>query len=231
MEMKRKTGLKAFRTAILTACLSAVMLATVLAKPAGPAGGGAFWQVWNFDNPVLRLHVVANSNCPGDQYFKAQTAVQVLRILSGRCDEAIEAGSLSFLREMMPELRERLARFAAAEGQSEIGITAALVSEHFPLRAYGREIYPAGEYQALKVVIGAGEGENWWCLLFPPLCLPMVQFDPSTQVEGEADRAGLSSPGGGGGFERAELKHRREPKEGRWKLKVWEQLYRWMRNN
>jgi hypothetical protein len=122
-------------------------------------------------------------------------------------------------------LQERLNEYAPCGG-----ITAALVREGFPLRAYARKIYPAGEYQALKVVIGAGQGENWWCLLFPPLCLPMVQIEP-VEHAGTAGGAGKAQPPGEVTGPGQAGKERTIIGEGRWKLKIWEQFGRWLRNN
>jgi len=139
-------------------------------------GGKAadFWQIEPLPAPVVRLHVIANSNHPDDQAFKMQVVEEVQRFLSTGQDFADREAYIAHLRFVMPELQRHLKLFAvkAAPFNPKIGL--ALGPAHFPLRAYGTRIFPPGEYLALNVTIGEGLGENWWCLLFPSLCLPLA---------------------------------------------------------
>ena len=89
------------------------------------------------------------------------------------------------LREALPELREIALETVAAQGY-DYDVTAELTDAAFPTREYDGFTLPAGEYLALRLVIGAGEGHNWWCVVFPPLCA-----QTTTDVAQTAMAAGL----------------------------------------
>ncbi len=124
---------------------------------------------------VVRLHVIANSNSAEDQALKLQVRDAVLAraepLLAGADSrEGAEAALSAHLDELAAAGRAVLAR----AGRSD-AVTAALEEVWFPTRVYGEGFaLPAGRYRALRVVIGAGEGRNWWCVVFPPLCLASV---------------------------------------------------------
>ena len=137
---------------------------------------------------VVRLHVIAHSNSPEDQALKLQVRDAVLEAagncLSGVSDrtaaEDILTGRIPALEAAGAEVIER-AGFAYP-------VTVSLTDHWFPTREYDDFALPAGTYRALRVVIGEGRGENWWCVVFPPLCLGSV----TEQVETTAAMAGLS---------------------------------------
>ena len=74
---------------------------------------------------------------------------------------------------------------------ADYGARISVGKEEFPERNYGGEVYPAGEYTALIVELGEGEGENWWCVLFPSLCLSAVKGDDSVEAGLTADQIGV----------------------------------------
>ncbi len=123
---------------------------------------------------VLRLHVVANSDSDSDQARKALVRDAVLalasQILEGVDDrrEAEEA-----LSSRLDELAEAGAEALARTGRGD-PVRVTLSDEWFPTREYDSFSLPAGRYRALRVVIGEGAGRNWWCVVFPPLCLASV---------------------------------------------------------
>lgn len=123
---------------------------------------------------VLRLHVLANSDSESDQALKLKVRDRVLAEA-----EAILPGEAS-VEEAARTLKENLSRLAAAgaevvaqEGYS-YPVSASLEETWFPTKEYEDFALPAGRYQALRIVIGEGEGQNWWCVVFPPLCLGSV---------------------------------------------------------
>lgn len=132
---------------------------------------------------VFRLHVIANSDSEEDQSAKLAVRDALLlrekEVLSGakNRNEAqkllMQEGS-TLLETAETTLKQQNMDYGA---QLEIG------EFTFPERQYGDEIYPAGDYPALRVVLGDGEGQNWWCVMFPPLCL--ADLDGMTRDEAE----------------------------------------------
>lgn len=119
---------------------------------------------------VIRIHIRANSNSAEDQAVKTEVVKEVTDYLTpvlAECDskaEAIEAIK-SNLREI-----ERTADNKLVECGKMYASTAKAVREEFPARQYGGYVFDRGEYDALIIELGSGEGDNWWCVAFPPLC-------------------------------------------------------------
>ncbi|HJB99168.1 MAG TPA: stage II sporulation protein R [Candidatus Flavonifractor merdavium] len=138
---------------------------------------------------VIRLHVLANSDSEADQALKLQVRDRVLEV----AESYFQPGATREETEAI--LRTHLADLAAA-GAETVGaagydypVTASLEENYwFPTKEYEDFALPAGEYTALRVVIGEGDGRNWWCVVFPPLCLGSVS-EPAAQT---ALQAGLS---------------------------------------
>ena len=123
---------------------------------------------------VLRLHVIANSDSDSDQARKLLVrdavlaeAAQILEGVSDRRDA--EAALAPHLDELARAGEEALAR----TGRSD-PVRVTLADQWFPTKEYDGFSLPAGQYRALKVTIGEGKGQNWWCVVFPPLCLASV---------------------------------------------------------
>ena len=123
-----------------------------------------------YDN-VLRLHVLANSDSSADQALKLEVRDRILRetaTLFKDCktkDEAREA-----VESNLDKIRE-IAEQTVREAGYDYGVSVSLGEEEYPTKNYEECCFPAGEYLSLRVMIGEAEGENWWCVLFPPLCL------------------------------------------------------------
>lgn len=132
---------------------------------------------------VLRLHILANSDNPEDQALKLMVRDAVLEetgeLFSG-------AGTLEEAREQaeknLPVIAETARRVLREEG-CELPVQAEMTRMYFNTRQYGDEVLPAGEYDALRVTIGEAKGQNWWCVMFPPLCLPAAAAEAETDGE------------------------------------------------
>ena len=123
---------------------------------------------------VLRLHVIANSESDSDQARKLLVrdavlaeAAQILEGVSDRRDA--EAALAPHLDELAQAGEAALARTGTPDS-----VTVTLADQWFPTKEYDGFSLPAGQYRALKVTIGEGKGRNWWCVVFPPLCLASV---------------------------------------------------------
>ncbi len=123
---------------------------------------------------VLRLHVIAHSDAPEDQQLKL--AVRDALLKKGKSLAAAETKQAAeeSLADALPDYRETARQVIAAHGY-DYDVTISLKPAFFPTRTYGDVTLPAGTYDALRVVIGDGKGQNWWCVMFPPLCLPAAQ--------------------------------------------------------
>ena len=134
------------------------------------------WGTWadrtqqQLSDKVLRLHVLANSDSEADQALKRKVRDSVLEtafaILVDCPDRETAEQRLS---AALPEIEDAARARIAAEGGKQT-VTAELRPTVFPTREYEDFTLPAGEYLALRVVLGQGEGHNWWCVVFPPLC-------------------------------------------------------------
>ena len=120
---------------------------------------------------VIRLHVLANSDSEEDQALKLLVRDAVLfdaqAILQDTktCEEA-EAVLTAHLDQL-----ERTAAECLRQNGSADPVTVTLGEEEYPTRVYENLAFPSGEYLSLRVMIGEAAGQNWWCVLFPPLCL------------------------------------------------------------
>ena len=123
---------------------------------------------------VLRLHVVANSDTDADQALKLLARDAVLARAAELLDGAgTRQDAEAALAGHLDSLAQAASAALAAEGCGD-SVSVSITDEWFPTKAYGAFSLPAGRYRALRVVIGEGAGHNWWCVVFPPLCLGSV---------------------------------------------------------
>ncbi|WP_339788450.1 stage II sporulation protein R [Paenibacillus sp. FSL R7-0313] len=121
----------------------------------------------------IRLRILANSDAPGDQLVKREIRDAVVAQMGEWVAELENPQSLDearkVIREHLSEIENRVGEELASRGlnyeyQVELG------SVPFPTKLYGGTVYPAGDYEAVRITLGEGKGQNWWCVLFPPLC-------------------------------------------------------------
>lgn len=124
---------------------------------------------------VIRLHVVANSDTDEDQQLKLAVRDKVIE-LSKQLEIGVE--SIDTAKELLAENLESIADVASEE-ISRLGfdypVEVRLSEEEYPTKTYASLCFPSGKYLSLQVLIGDAVGENWWCVLFPPLCLDAAQ--------------------------------------------------------
>ena len=119
---------------------------------------------------VLRLHILADSDSERDQQLKLKVRDALLTsgILDG-ADDLEAAEELASAK--LPDI-ERIAEETLRSNGCEAPVTAELADVDFDERTYGDITMPAGRYRALRVKIGSAQGHNWWCVMYPPLCIP-----------------------------------------------------------
>jgi stage II sporulation protein R len=129
---------------------------------------------------LIRLHVVAVSDSAKDQATKLEVRDGVLALLGPALDEAADAHDAAEIIEgLMPEIERTAKRIS---GEEQVSVT--LGAENYPTRRYDDFALPAGTYESLRVTLGEGEGHNWWCVVFPPLCLEAAQVSAGEAVGG-----------------------------------------------
>ena len=119
---------------------------------------------------VLRFHVLANSDEERDQDLKLKVRDAVGSFMAEQLKNAdtIEQ-SRQIVNSNLEEICAQAQNVVEQEGY-DYPVSAALVRTDFPEKTYGQYTFPAGNYEALRVVIGEGEGHNWWCVMYPNLC-------------------------------------------------------------
>ena len=134
------------------------------------------WGAWSMQRQdalaqkMIRLHVIANSDSDADQALKLEVRDRVLDFTTTVLQRSADMEDAQVrLREELTRIEDIAQREIAAQGY-DYPVTAQLASTEFPLKEYDGFSLPAGEYMALRLVIGEGEGQNWWCVVSPPLC-------------------------------------------------------------
>ncbi|GFI60885.1 hypothetical protein IMSAG049_00034 [Clostridiales bacterium] len=120
---------------------------------------------------VVRFHVLANSDEEFDQNLKLKVRDDILEHIGGglkQCKSREDAEK--YLEEHLEEIKKTAEKTIKAAGYC-YSVKAELSYEHYPLRYYDNAVFPEGDYESLRVIIGRGEGHNWWCVMYPPLCL------------------------------------------------------------
>ena len=121
---------------------------------------------------LVRLHVVAASDSEADQAVKLRVRDAVLESLRQEMENLTDADQAkAYLRENLPKI-EQIANEVLRESGFSGNASAKLCVEEFSTRIYDTFTLPAGVYNALRITIGEGAGQNWWCVMFPNLCLP-----------------------------------------------------------
>ena len=168
---------------------------------------------------VIRLHVIANSDTEADQALKLRVRDRILEEAAGyfQAGQTVEEAAAE-LTEYLPALAEAGAQVVREAGY-DYPVSASLEPNvWFPTKTYTDFSLPAGSYTALRIVIGEGEGRNWWCVVFPPLCTAAAcQWQDAGRAAGlEEDDLSLMAEEDAG----YELRFR--------SVELWEMLRQWL---
>lgn len=120
---------------------------------------------------VLRLHVLANSDSEEDQQLKLKVRDTVVETAAGLFDTVTDKdGAIAQAEQMLPQIVAAAQQRVYDEGYDYV-VEAELCHMYFTTREYETVTLPAGMYDALRITIGEGAGRNWWCVVFPPMCV------------------------------------------------------------
>lgn len=183
------------------------------------------WGVWSaqeqdvLERKMIRLHVIANSDAQDDQALKLQVRDAVLAQATDLLQQSRDmVDAERKLRLALPAIETAAREKVVAEGY-DYAVAARLEQTEFPTKEYDGFSLPAGEYLALRVVIGEGAGQNWWCVVFPPLCTAAATDIEETAIAtglGEEDISLITEENQG-----YVLKFR--------SLELWESLRQWLK--
>lgn len=151
-------------------CLVSVLLLTVLCYEASAEHGG-----------ILRLHVIANSDSAEDQRVKLLVRDAILDCGKAELASCKDSGEA---RERLMDNGSNVLRAAENVLKKEglnYGVQLEMGAYEFPRREYNGSVFPKGNYEAMRVILGDGNGKNWWCVMFPPLCV--IDFQDLEQSE------------------------------------------------
>lgn len=170
MKDQNQYRLKAWELALLCA-LSLTLSAAVWAQG----------SIQRIEDGLIRLHVLAVSDDGEEQQIKLRVRDAVLSFLSPELETVTDkAEAERIVSKSLPQIRA--AAESAAEGRD---VTVTLTRERYPTRRYNSFLLPAGEYDSLRVILGEGQGHNWWCVVFPPVCLGAESEEALSDAVGE----------------------------------------------
>lgn len=139
----------------------------------------------NIEHEVLRMHILANSDAEYDQNLKLKVRDRLLEnsdVIFGGC-ESLEEMKVK-ANENLSEINDIVLEVIHENGYNYTAQTQ-LVNMEFDTREYGDITMPSGKYDALRVTIGEAEGHNWWCVMYPPLCIPAAEKVESDEKTAE----------------------------------------------
>ncbi|MFD1435361.1 stage II sporulation protein R [Kroppenstedtia eburnea] len=175
----------------------------------GSVGAGSSEQR-EIPDEAIRLRILANSDSEGDQRVKRQVRDEVIREIGTWAQKPTtlkEARQL--VRSRLPRL-EGIAEQTLRDNGFSYPVKVRFGEVPFPTKLYGDKVYPAGKYEALLISIGEGKGDNWWCVLFPPLCF--VDMSNGDALD-EAERAVAAGQAMAAPAQVEKLNHPEEPQK------------------
>ena len=124
----------------------------------------------SFKDKVIRFHIRANSDKKEDQALKLLIRDEILEVMGEKFKDTQSLDeSRVVIKDNMNEMKKISENIIRDQGKDyEVNIS--LKEDNFPLKKYGNMVFPQGEYEALIIEIGQAEGQNWWCVMFPPIC-------------------------------------------------------------
>ena len=120
---------------------------------------------------VFRLHILANSDSPYDQNLKLLVKDEILKLSTELFTDAKSVNDARHIAEDNIKAFENTAQQVVEANGYSYNISVTTDKEYFNTRKYDGFIMPAGEYNTLKIIIGNGEGHNWWCVMYPSVCI------------------------------------------------------------
>jgi stage II sporulation protein R len=149
----------------------------------------------SLSNKLIRFHVLANSDSVEDQTLKLKVRDRVLDYIAPKLRKAKSLEESRKILKLENETIKKIAYEVIKQNGYSYTVKTILSSENFPIKSYGNITLPQGKYEAYRILIGKGNGQNWWCVMFPPLCFVDVTKGETSIKETEKLFGGGSGAG------------------------------------
>lgn len=143
---------------------------------------------------IIRFHVIANSDSKNDQALKLKVRDKVLEYMQPKLKKS---KSIDESRKIIQQNNQEIIAIAnrvIKENGYNYSVRSTLSNENFPIKTYGNITLPQGRYEAYRIIIGNGEGQNWWCVMFPPVCFVDITKGEVSYKQTEAEMKRVLSP-------------------------------------
>ncbi|MBZ2175092.1 stage II sporulation protein R [Schnuerera sp. xch1] len=134
-------------------------------------------------NEIIRFHVKANSDIEEDQSLKLKIRDKILKETQTELENSESIHQTKAIMEDNLDNIKSIAEEVIEDEGKDYSVDVYLGKKDFPTKKYGNVVFPAGEYETLQVTIGEGKGQNWWCVMFPPLCFVEMRHGNAANVE------------------------------------------------
>lgn len=124
---------------------------------------------------LIRFHVLANSDSPEDQELKLRVRDKIIDAMSEDLENSKNVDETRNILMVNLDKIKEVAEEEIYKDEKDYDVSVSLGEHKFPTKRYGNAVFPAGRYDALRVEIGSARGQNWWCVMFPPLCFVDVK--------------------------------------------------------
>lgn len=189
--MRRRKG---FFHLVIFIILMSLMLSLIKINTCNHSDeANSYMSIENKD--LIRIHIIANSNDKKDQELKYAVRNELVERVKPKIINAkTQKDAMEILIKNQNEIK-KIAEKVVFENGFSYPVRVEIGNFLFPARAYGNYVVPAGRYESLRVIIGEGDGNNWWCVLFPPLCFVDIsssEINVDNQVEYKESREALA---------------------------------------
>ena len=138
-----------------------------------------------YKDEIIRFHIRANSDRDEDQELKLKIRDEILKEMGDKFKGTVDLDkSREIIVANMEAMKTITEDVIQREGE-DYSVDITLGQDNFPTRKYGNLVYPAGDYETLLITLGEGSGQNWWCVMFPPLCFVDITHSVAYNLENE----------------------------------------------
>lgn len=160
----------------------------------------------SYKDEIIRFHIRANSDKEEDQELKLKIRDEILKEMGEKFKDTTSLDeSRKIIIDNMEQMKYITEDVIKEEGE-DYSVEVTLGQDNFPTRKYGNLVFPAGDYETLLITLGEGEGQNWWCVMFPPLCFVDITHSVAYNLEKKLEEPKVEKVGAGKTKEQPKLK-------------------------